>query len=1018
MANIKVKGRYRVLTYDGTTPFDFTSYANQLCSIRTPNPVTFVTISQYIPGGGQSFTSFQPGSSYTIVTKSNTADFTIGNYTRGDRLPSSVTMKFPNFYYGLDKNSITVPLSNYALSVNQPLSTVFTYIPNQNGFFNFIGSFNTERYKQGLIDNLTHLQPGSSYQFRNRVNYTLFAPLKSEMGDAWAWGNNVYGQFGMGHLFNGFNLRQDLNNNLTLTAERLFGVWEDMVISSNGSVYALSACGNNLKMFVTGNNLNGKLGIGNENNLSVFYQLTGNWSKISSGYSHTLALSSNGKLFAVGSNTSGQLGLGSSILSASTFTQVNSNIYSKIEAGGNSSFVIDQNGALYGCGTNTYGQLGLGNTNSPIYSFTRESLNGTFQLVLTDNARTVVLSSGRMLGTGLQQNTTNYATGDLTNYKTFVQECSGFTDIEDIQLHSRYSFLKRTNDSNYWYFGYIISAPSFQSPGYFFRKRTINRSIYPKRNSSSLPVYDNSTGSSAFYYVDSSSKILYKLLGDTGPGEYKYTGKYDKLFFSRTGNNQTFIALSATDNFRPTPSPTITPTITPTATRPFLPYNLNEVGIFGSSFQINTLPTSKQSRVYNTPGNFDQTFTYESTNNYTIVGGNSFITTFDYEKSSEYNNIVGISKLNNSGTTPGRYHARNLFKKVGSNWIINSLPQNFDAVTNSSYGYRNIETGTDTLLITPPLPNYTQGIYNLMFIQDQQFKEAISYDRGNSWNISQFSNYFPSSEFNYDTFGCVNKILYSRTRDQNYEVQAVGYTGLNRMGSFNQNSLYFSKRFPIFSEKELVFEFNSSIGRSYGFDFKHDYRNVPTIASVTNSKIYLHRRINGEWKNNPIKENIELCQGPYYQVPESFGIYKRLNSPVISVEFDSTNPHFIYIAYLKHTIYFDNNVRDPAFINVLCYNTFNNTVIFDENVVSATYESGSLRKTDSQYIDIPTLFYDTKNNTLNLFFYGIKYNSPTSTSHKYYKMKRLGNDNWTSPNNLYLDPTSYMTNSWELKTKY
>ena len=145
MPDVNVKGRYRIYTHDGTIPLNFTSYSNSLCSIRRPNPNTFITISTYIPGSLSPFTTFDPGSSYTIVTKSNTANFSMGPYTRVDRLPSSVTFRSPNFYHGLDKNSITVALSSYALSVNSPLSTAFTYIPNQDGYFINSISFNTQK---------------------------------------------------------------------------------------------------------------------------------------------------------------------------------------------------------------------------------------------------------------------------------------------------------------------------------------------------------------------------------------------------------------------------------------------------------------------------------------------------------------------------------------------------------------------------------------------------------------------------------------------------------------------------------------------------------------------------------------------------------------------------------------------------------------------------------------------------------------------------------------------------------
>jgi len=78
-----------------------------------------------------------------------------------------------------------------------------------------------------------------------------------------------------------------------------------------------------------------------------------------------------------------------------------------------------------------------------------------------------------------------------------------------------------------------------------------------------------------------------------------------------------------------------------------------------------------------------------------------------------------------------------------------------------------------------------------------------------------------------------------------------------------------------------------------------------------------------------------------------------------------------------------------------------NALVFDESVVFAKFESGPyLLRSSAQYIDIPTLYFDTTNNTLNLFFYGSEFSSSGYLTHRYFKTRRLG------------------TNSWELKTKY
>ena len=61
MPYVEVRGKYRTFRYDGDSPLDFTTYNNLLCVVRRPNPTTFITLQQYVPGQGGQFTTFQPG---------------------------------------------------------------------------------------------------------------------------------------------------------------------------------------------------------------------------------------------------------------------------------------------------------------------------------------------------------------------------------------------------------------------------------------------------------------------------------------------------------------------------------------------------------------------------------------------------------------------------------------------------------------------------------------------------------------------------------------------------------------------------------------------------------------------------------------------------------------------------------------------------------------------------------------------------------------------------------------------
>jgi hypothetical protein len=414
------------------------------------------------------------------------------------------------------------------------------------------------------------------------------------------------------------------------------------------------------------------------------------------------------------------------------------------------------------------------------------------------------------------------------------------------------------------------------------------------------------------------------------------------------------------------------------------------------------------------------------------------MTTFDFEKTTTFNNIVGIGVILNYSQNPsGREFCRYLFRKPGSTWTYTLLPSQFDALskTNPYLGYRISETGADNLFITPPNPSYSntsQGIYFLMFMRDETFHEAVSYDRGVNWQISPFFGPLGTSQYFSNSEQGICKILYSRTRESNYKVQAVGYSN-NATDGMPYESLYFSQRFPNSTAKEVI----SSVPSAWGFDFKHDYFNTPTVVSYAIdrdtpgkpsgdlwARLLIHRKIGNNWQTNIMKAGItNPCFGPDYQVPFGFGVYKRINSPTISIEFDSRNPDIIYVAYMLSG---DNAALpawgyDPTFINVLCYNMKTNSIVFEENVIKANPSlQGAyiLTLPDSYATDIPSLYFDTSDNTLNLFFIGAR-GAIGSATVQYHKTKRLGTNSWASITNISTGTVSrFIASSRELKIKY
>jgi alpha-tubulin suppressor-like RCC1 family protein len=98
----------------------------------------------------------------------------------------------------------------------------------------------------------------------------------------------------------------------------------------------------------------------------TYMSASGTWSKIASGGNHTLAIKMGGTFWSWGRNDYGQLGLGYSspfFSGINTPTQVGTGSeWSKITGGDYHSLALDANGTLWAWGSNPSGQLGLGDT--------------------------------------------------------------------------------------------------------------------------------------------------------------------------------------------------------------------------------------------------------------------------------------------------------------------------------------------------------------------------------------------------------------------------------------------------------------------------------------------------------------------------------------------------------------------------------------------------------------------------------------------------------------------------------
>ena len=112
-----------------------------------------------------------------------------------------------------------------------------------------------------------------------------------------------------------------------------------------------------------GDNDYGQLGLGNYIEFHRIPQKVENIppvQSISCGYMHLLILCTDSNLWSVGNNTLGQLCLGETSSKSKPHQSPYSNI-SKISAGCEFSMFQNMDGEIYGCGDNEFGQLGFTN---------------------------------------------------------------------------------------------------------------------------------------------------------------------------------------------------------------------------------------------------------------------------------------------------------------------------------------------------------------------------------------------------------------------------------------------------------------------------------------------------------------------------------------------------------------------------------------------------------------------------------------------------------------------------------
>ena len=270
---------------------------------------------------------------------------------------------------------------------------IFTQVKGPNG--------------EGILENIVQITTGY---------YTGYALTTN--GEVYGWGSNRYGELGQGSK----------SDDPVLYPTKMKKVSNIIQISSGAEyIVMLDAEG---KVWGTGYNGNGQLGIGNTTLQTLPQQMTSisGIKEISAKGNNTYMLTEGGYVEGVGYNYYSQLGDGSSTdRTTAVYTKNTSNKYvsdaKHISAGENSVFISrkkDSEGnpqGMYVIGRNDYGQLFTGNTTRAYYATEVEKEKDILTMALTEgqtglivdtkgNVYTVGYNGQGQIGNGTYENTT------------------------------------------------------------------------------------------------------------------------------------------------------------------------------------------------------------------------------------------------------------------------------------------------------------------------------------------------------------------------------------------------------------------------------------------------------------------------------------------------------------------------------------------------------------------------------------------------------------------------------------
>ncbi len=224
-----------------------------------------------------------------------------------------------------------------------------------------------------LLSGMANIVDDARAQFLGQQSLSESSYVIDQSGQLWAWGDNFYGQLGVG----------DRTNRNTPTLVPLPEGSSKWVLVAGGANFAIAVADSD-KLYAWGLNDKGQIGTGIAGGLYAAPTRiqtppsVTTWKWVSAGAAHCEALTTDGRLFAWGDNTEGELGVGTTefvIMPQEVQFPTGVGAWADVAAGPGYTMMIAQNGLLYGCGMDSLG------TFQPLEGPIRATTSGMFRAV-------------------------------------------------------------------------------------------------------------------------------------------------------------------------------------------------------------------------------------------------------------------------------------------------------------------------------------------------------------------------------------------------------------------------------------------------------------------------------------------------------------------------------------------------------------------------------------------------------------------------------------------------------------